>query len=577
MLAKFFRLRLSKLRKLIVVAFLVLLVSLSGAWLASMEAGTSQSTNCQPVVGNKIYRFIEGLDTCLTPISNSEIEKLTDPFAVALLRKGIFPQAIDVMNQAIAKNLGYSPTVYIVGEGAQIPTSVASKDVSRGLRALVTWGANESQGKIMMSKLTPVSTVGLTEVMSFDERTKKYNYYFLETQVGAKEDSQLAWSYKGDSSLARKPKTMGHSCFRCHHNGVPIMREIETPWNNWQSQRVIISSDSVPKAVANESYFVLRRGAEIFEGVVRGSVQHYYRDWLAEHSRIEGNTTYLSDVDEMLRHLTTTTTINFKSSEVQSNGKDTSPANLDITGIPPQDTFLSDTLLQNVLGIDYTSLSVTLPRKEYDAYLKKHNFKLVGTKGFFHTSEKAFEYPGSNYFAYFVPQVPSEDIFVTQLLLQSKVVTNKFVAALLMVDYKNPLFSEKRASLQKYAKKMTTGTLANGASSIPKDFVTKIKETGAKACNTSNFDTCSAEEQFLYTWELPDEQWKQLTAKRLQGYVDSINNLGLNERLDHLMRWSIKQRDRFVSTPALCEIYESKLLFPETTLSQLPSCPPTAP
>ncbi|MDF0556153.1 hypothetical protein [Kamptonema sp. UHCC 0994] len=570
MLAKFLRARIAKLS---VVAVLTLLAIVSGAWFASMKAATPQETNCQAVVPGKIYQFIEGIDTCATPMSNSDIEKLTDSFATALLRKGIFPESVDAMSEAIAKNLGYSPTIFLLGEGAQIPTTFASRDDSRGLRSLITWGPTENEGKIMMSKLVPVSKISLTEVMSFDDRTKKYNYYFLQNQAGASDDSQMVWAWKGNSSLARKPQTMGKSCFRCHHNGVPLMREIETPWNNWQSQRVIISSALVPKAVASESYFLPRRNAEILEELVRGSVQHYYRDWLEERSRKEGGTTYLSDISDMLRHLTTTTTINFKSSEVQSNGKDTSPTNLDIIGVPPRDTFLSDTLFQTTLGLNYSSLSVTLPRKDYDAYLKKHNFKLVGTKGFYHTSGTAFEYPGSTYFAYFVPQVPAEDVYVTQLLLQSKVVTDKFVGALLMVDYKNPLFSDKRASLQKYAEKMTTGTLVNGVSSVPKDFVAKIKETGAKACNANNFDTCSAEEQFLYTWELPDDQWKQLSAKRMQGYVDSVANLEPNERLDRLMRRSVEQRDRFLSTPALCEFYESKLLFPETDLSKVPSCP----
>jgi hypothetical protein len=503
---------------------------------------------------------------------DSDIQKLTDPFATAVLRKGIFPEGTEALDQAVVKGLGYTPTIYVVGEGAQIPTTVASREMSRGLRYLITWGPDETVGKIMMSKLVPATKNSLIEVMAFDDQTKKYNYYFLTNQVGSPYDSLMVWAWVGNTTNARQGKSMGNGCFRCHHNGTPIMRELESPWNNWQSQRVNISSAVVPKAVAGESYFLPRRGAEIFEGVIRGSVQHYYRDWLAERSRKEGGTTYLSDVGDMLRHLTTTTTVNLKSSEVQSNPKDTSPENLDILGIPPRDTFLSDTLLQTTLGLNYSSLSVTLPRKEYDAYLKKHKFSLVGTKGFTRETEEAYRYPGSTYFAYFVPQVPAEDIYVTQLLLSEKIVTPKFVGALLMVDYKNPLVSEKRATLQKYAEKISSGTVANAVSSVPKDFVAKIKETGAKACNANNFDACSAEEQFLYTWELPDEQWKQLSAKRLQGYVDSVANLEPNARLERLMRRSIEQRDLFASSPAICEFFEARLLFPDTDISDVPAC-----
>lgn len=569
MLAKFLRARIAKLS---VVAVLTLLAIVSGAWFASMKAATPQATNCAATVPGKIYRYIEGIDTCLSAMSNTDVEKLTDPFAKSILRQGVFPDGTEAIDKAIGEKLGYRATIYMVGEGAQIPATVVSRDNPRGLRYLFAWGANENEGKIMMSKLAPATPSSLIEVMAFDEQTKKYNYYLLGPQVGASYDAPMVWAWNGNSSMAQKPGAMGHGCFRCHHNGVPVMRELEFPWNNWQSQRANIASTIIPTSVATEKFFLPRRNAEIFEGVVRGSVQHYYVDWLNERSRKEGTTTYLTDVEDMLRHLTTTTTINFKSSDVQSRGENTSPPNLDIAGIPPKDTFLSDTLWQTVLGINYTALSVTLPRKDYDAYLKKHNFRLVGTKGFTRESEEAYQYPGATYFAYFVPQVPAEDIYVTQLLLNSKVVTEKFVASLLMVDFKNPLFSEKRASLKKYAKEITTSKVVGGVSSLPTDFVAKIKEKGAKACSANNFDSCSAEEQFLYVWELPDNQWKQVISKQLQAHVDSVANLEPNQRLEFLMRRSVEQGDRFASTPALCEFFEARLFLPETDLSKVPHC-----
>lgn len=572
MLVKFLR---AKLARLSVVGVLTIVTILSGAWFASMQAGSApQATNCQPVVAGKIYRYIEGIDTCVIPLSNSDIDKLTDPFATALLRKGNFPDGVPAMTKGIKSSLGYDPTTYLVGEGSQIPTTVAGREMSRGLRYSMTWGPHAAEGEIMMSKLVPATINSLIEVMAFDEQTKKYNYYFLRPQVGAPDDSLMVWAWTGNTPMAREPKTIGQGCFRCHHNGVPVMREIESPWNNWQSQRANISAAVVPKAVAGESVFLQRRGAEIFEELVRGSVQHYYQDLLGERTRKEGGTTYLSKVDDLLRHLATTTTINLKSTEIQSKGEDTSPPNLDIVGVPPKDTFLSDTLFQTTLGLNYSSLAVTFPRKDYDAYLEKHKFTLIGTKGFTRETEEAYRYPSSTYFAYFVPQVPAEDIYVTQMLLQSKIVTDKFVGALLMVDYKNPLFSAKRTSLQQnYADKITKGTVANGVSSVPTDFAAKIKETGAKACSADKFDACSAEEQFLYTWELPDAEWKQLSAKRLQSYVNSVANMEPNKRLEYLMRRSIEERDRFASTATICEYFEAKLLFPDTNISNVPECP----
>ena len=581
MLAKSLRFVRATIPKLSVVIFFTLLSLLGGTWFASADTSTPlPAESCPSVDPNKIYRYFAGLDKCLTPLNDSDIEKLNDSFAKGVLRQGgQLPNGVEGINQAIKKNLGYDPTVYFAGEGSQIPTTVASRDLPRGLRYNITWGANENESKIMLAKLSPATpktkTLGLIEVISFDDQSKEYDYYFLTPQQGASYDSSpYVWAWTGKTSLAQKPQTIGQGCFACHQNGIPLMREIELPWSNWQSQRANISAQFLPEEVASENLFLQRRGAEVFEQVIRSNFQNYYSNWLRSRYRKEGNTINVSDVDEMLRHLTTNTTINFKSSDVQSNGQNTSPLNSDIAGIPPNDTFLADTLLQTTLKLDYSALTVKLPRKDYDEYLKNHDFKLVGTKGFLRDSEKAYESPGSTYFAFYVPQLAAEDIYVTQKLLQSKILTDKFAASVLMVDYQNPLFSKKRASLQKYAKEITTGKIVGGVSSVPADFAAKIKQTAPKPCSADNFDACSAESQFLYTWELPDDQWKQLTTNRLKGYVKSVENLEPEQRLNYLMEWSIKQRDRFASTPGLCNFFESRLFFPENNLSELPSCPP---
>lgn len=572
-LRKFVR---SSIAKISAIVFLTMLSVIAGNLFAANKVNSAPTGNditCPPAPAGKMYRFIEGIDKCLVPLSQSELEQLNDPFATKILRKGIYPNTVADLDKKIGDKLGYKPTTYIVGEGVQIPAAVSSRDNIRGLRYLFTWGNNENESKIMMSKLGATSKKSMTEVISFDEKSNEYNYYLLRPQVPefyAKKDFPFVWAYVGNGSMAQGTPAMGHGCFSCHHNGTPVMREIELPWNNWHSQRAITASTQLPKDIVTEGYFIQRRGADVFEPIIRGNFQEYYTNWLKKRTTNQNGVTQIRDVDKMLRHVTTNTTVNLKSSDVQSEGINTSPPNLDIAGVPPNDTFLADTLLQTTLGLDYKTLSVKLPRKEYDAYLKEHNFKLVGTKEFFRGSEKAFEYPGSTYFAFFVPQVPAEDIYMTQKLMQSKILTNKFVASILMVDFKNPLFSEKRTSLDKYAQQITTGTITNGVSSVPGDFVDKIKQTGAKACAAGNFDNCSAEEQFLYNWELPDQEWKQITAKRLQTYVNSIANLEPSQRLDYLMRWSVKQQMSFAKEPRFCKFFESRSLFPESDLAQTP-------
>lgn len=531
---------------------------------------------CDAVADDQIYRFVEGVDDCLVPLSESELEALTDPFATTFLHEGVLPASPDALNEVIQKTLGYQPTVYLVGEGSQVPLIAAPREANRTLRYTIIWGENENDSQIMVSTLAPATGSPEMELMSFDIANLEYNYYNLRPQVsgGAEgEETPSVWAWVGKTSLAKESETMNNGCFRCHHNGLPVMRELELPWANWHSQRGMIASAVVPVEVASESFFLPRKGAEVLEGVVRGSFQNYYQAWLAQRTEPQSDTMdRLVEIDEMLRHLTTNTTVNFKSSDVNSANANTGPAGIDITGVPPRDTFLSDTLLQTVLGLDYAALSVTLPRDAYDAYLEEHNFRIEGTEGFF-SGPVAYASPGSTHFAFYVPQIAAEDIYVAQLLLNSDVVTEKFVAAMLMVDYKNPLFSEKRESLQQYVATVTEGTVTDGESSVPADVVAAIEVTGAAACAADGYDDCSAEEQFLYTWNLPDDSWKETLTAQLQSYVDSINDMPEDQRLDHLMKWSVNQRDRLLATPRLCNFKEVSAHFPQNDLAQFPECP----
>ena len=525
-----------------------------------------QLSSCPPVVSGTIYRFIDGQDSCVVPMDPEDIEeKLNDPFAQAVLRQGNFPDSAQAISDAIRQSdLDFDQTSYVVGEGSQVPLMVADRDKSRSLRYVVTWN-----NQIMLSVGAPASQSSFHQVISWDDRAKVFNYYERMSQVDDSSSSPLkVWVWAGNSPLARQPQTMGHGCFDCHHNGVPIMKELESPWNNWQSELASITEHIVPKLVANESFFQDRSGADILEKVIKGNFQKYYRDWLdARYHQIEDDEVKLTDVNEMLRHVITNTTVNLASVRVQSKGQNTSPPNANVTNIPALDTFLWDSILKDRLNLDYQPLRVTFNRESYDDYLQQHEFALVQKDD---EDGILYEENGSTYFAYFVPQVAAEDSYMTKRLLNKSILTDKFVAAVAMVDFQNPLFSEKRASLQKYANEISDGTISGGISSVPTDFAKKVQKVASPCSNPDNFDACTAEKQFLYTWNLSDDQWRELTAKRLTNYVKTINNLQPSEQLDYLMQLSVKRRDQFVSTPLIRNLFEFNLLIPETNLGDSP-------
>ena len=560
--------------KLSVIGLLIVFCVIGTALASVRESSQSIALeNCQPVVPGKIYRFIEGVDHCVIPMDSQEIQqKLNDPFAIALLRKGIFPDSAKEISEAIGESdLNVSQTSYVVGEGSQVPLSVAKRDQPRDLRYVITWGENQNDAQIMLSIGVPASQSSFHQVISWDDQAKAFNYYELRTQRNQLngDSSTLVWSWAGNSPLARQPQTMGQGCYDCHHNGVPIMKELQFPWNNWHSQRVQISPNLVPVSVANEPFFQQRTGGEVFEGAVRSNFQKYYQEWLRTRYLREGSNIKLRDVNQMLSHVITNTTVNLKSVNIQSNGENTSPPNQNVNGISPIDTFLWDSILQTRLGLDNQPLAVTFNRDDYDQYLKDHKFALVQRK----RDRELYREDGSTYFAYFVPQVSAEDTYMTQQLLNTNILTKKFVASVAMVDFQNPLFSEKRTSLQKYANDISEGTIINGVSSIPRDFASKVEAVASPCSDEASFDSCTAEEQFLYLWHLPDDQWQELTANQLKTYIETVSSLEPTEQLNKLMQLSVKQRNRFASTPLICNLFEFNLLIPETDFGEIPKCP----
>jgi hypothetical protein len=48
------------------------------------------------------------------------------------------------------------------------------------------------------------------------------------------------WVWAGDSNLALAEPSRGQGCFDSHVNGSVVMKELKSPWNNWQSMKATI-------------------------------------------------------------------------------------------------------------------------------------------------------------------------------------------------------------------------------------------------------------------------------------------------------------------------------------------------
>jgi len=102
-LRKFIR---STIGKISAVVFLTLLSVVAGNLFASTKviSAPASKVSCPPALEGQIYRFIEGMDKCLVPLSKSETAKLNDPFAKKLLRQGIFPDGVPDMDKKLSRN-----------------------------------------------------------------------------------------------------------------------------------------------------------------------------------------------------------------------------------------------------------------------------------------------------------------------------------------------------------------------------------------------------------------------------------------------------------------------------------------
>ena len=541
--------------------------SLTSSWQVESIANVSAAiaTSCTPLKKHTLYRFIDGHDDCPIEMTEAEIAtELNDPWAVGVLRQGSFPDNVAKSVEAInAVDPTFQQSAFLVGEGSQIPNDVKNskgepigRDAQRHLRYAITWNPTQKPIDIALSA-APGGHSGFLQVIAWDQIKKRFNFYDFGTDNAIGEST---WSWAGDSEWARKASTIGNGCFDCHHNGVTIMKEFRVPWNNWNSALATVQSARVPEAVASNPLFTKRQNAPLLENAIRGAVQRYYDAWLGSLVK-DGQ---LTSVSEILRHLIVNTTIQLDSSQTRSNGSQTSPPHAPINGLP-NNFYLWDSVLRDVLQLDYSIPSdLKFEREQYDSYIETNHFALVNTNG---DGSVDYEQTGSTNFAFFVPVPPQEDIYVIQRILNANLVTNHFVTAVLMVDFQNPVFSTKRESLQQYAQNISTGKL--DGEDVPNQFAKLVlaAAAGQPACDAASLDSCSAEQQFLHYWELPDSQWKGEAEKRISAYMMGVDKQFKNKTaMDSYGALSVSRRHQFATTPIISNLCEMSLLLPRTSI-----------
>jgi hypothetical protein len=525
-------------------------------------AATAAALHCSDIGPLKRYRFIDGLDNCMQLMSASDIAALGDPFAVNVLAKGIgnaskWPATVESIVSLVTAvpNFGANQQSYMLGEGSQIPTTIAPRDAGRNLRYVITWGAG-SAPTIFLSAAPSGTHPGrpplFLQVIGYDQQKNLFNYYEFVSNPG---QPTRSWALAANSDNARNPQTTGRGCMACHINGALNMKELVPPWNNWQSAAASISQNNIPAAVANDPLYIHLSGAEILQRNFQ-SRQSSYSQGLAAMS-ISGGT--IKGVPALLRRLITTTTVNFTAT----------PRTPTDTVQIPSDFFLA----QAAFGTGQINLAFstpaqfTVPATAYNTFIADQKFALQQLDA---QGKVVYQQPGANFSALFVPAMAFEDVAMIQQLINQKAIDANFAASVLLVDFPNPIFSAARESLMKYANQISTAQQLGSGSNpagIPAKFIALVQAAAKSqpACDPAKLLQCTPEQQFLFYAGRSD--WKQRAQNQVNPYFAAVTQrlgtaAGVN---DYLTLWASRQA-QFAAAPGAGNLDEFSLLLPCNTL-----------
>ncbi|MQS16709.1 hypothetical protein F7Q99_32105 [Streptomyces kaniharaensis] len=436
----------------------------------------------------RLYRRVGGVDEQARPVTPEELAALGDPMAVLFFRRGVFPMTVHDLLARLPQPPGGLPNaVYLIGEAGQIPLD-ASPAPFRDFRFAITRTAlqNKDVDLLVSTGAGDDPTTTFLQVAAWDPVAGVFNYY---SRISP------SWVWAGDSWRALAQESRGRGCFDSHINGSVVMKELNLPWSNWQSQAATIhlAPDS---PVRSDPLFAQVVGAENLELTVRALVSR----WTAARLKAVTGTGTVEQPDHLMRQLFTTTSVNLASSAVQSATVTATSGDFAL----PLGFWLNREALIDDLALPVTASLPRVPAAEYVASLTEFGFRLEeGASG--------FSQPGDTFFAFTAPEAAFEDNDVIRQMVQTGLVPAKFAACALMVDFTNPVFSADRARLMAY---VPTGATAVGA--LAGQIAQAITEAAEKLPATS------PEARFAADWALADTDWPKIFAERIDAYLGRV-------------------------------------------------------
>jgi hypothetical protein len=483
-----------------------------------------------------LHRFVIGEDREPRVLSTAELDaELGDPFATLLLRNGVFPKSAgDVLKEIEAATAAQDPLrttqFFLLGEGSQVPFATETASLRRNLRFVAACGGGPDGPDLLLSAFNPDETD--VELMAWDRIHGGFNYY---RTVG-----DGAWVFAGNSRHAVSDPTQGKGPFESHRSGSFMMKELRTPWVHWDSpaakiQPTVFAEDDPLRA---HPWFVNRApgGALTCEKAVAVPAM---RRWA--RARFEAIVTagHIEDPVRIMLQVLGSPAVNLISSHTESAN-----TSAETVEIPPA-FFIDGDGIVTFLGLPGAAFSA--PGSIYRQALETFDVHLTDAQG--------FEQAGDTHFAFVVPQRGLEDSVVVEEAVRIGMLTRRLAAALLMTDFPNPIFSERRQRLLKHVPdgpvQITGGT---------SDFSQRMADAILAAA--PNAGPTSPEQEFAELWDAGDDFAAAFSQKLNHYYAAVTARLQTQEGFGDFMRLAESRRERVRAMP----INESPLLFASTNI-----------
>jgi hypothetical protein len=485
-----------------------------------------------------VFQFRLGRDPRLISMSAAQISELGDPFARLLLSRNVFPLSLrKLLSDLDERNSDPSglpdQRSFLVADGGKIPWTPETAALRREFRFVVTRAARgASQPDLLIAASTNLDSETIfLQLIAWDSVHEAYQFY---QRLGH------GWAWAGSSWDALANDTRGKGPFDSHVNGALVMKELKFPWVNWHSMAASITRDALAPGdpLPTESLYQQRGGADKLEmDVVRPGVKR----WNEARFRSLFQNGVLKRANEFLRQILFTTTVNLTSApEERTQVRPGVPIHL------PLSFFINNDALLDTLHILEAVQRPQVDGGIYAQCLQRYDVSI---------SDGESKLPGDTHFVFVVPEPAFEDLVVFQKLLTLKLMSAKLAASLIMVDFQNPVFSERRAVLARHMPNEIRLT----------DSGSDLADQILRSISASSVSPNSPEAEFLENWNVSETEWTNVFAARIEDYIGKVEKALQNlAGFDQFFRLAESRRREFRKRP----LAEFRLTTPLTNIPE---------